>query len=99
MRIADARSRWLGVALPLLAARLVVLSLLGPLVAHVTHWRIRPTILNELYDLDMVSLVRTRGPRRQYLPCVYVRREPWGSPAADAAYMAEYVAPDHAPCR
>jgi len=50
------RSRPLGACLLGLAACLAAVALLGPLATGVIHWRIRPTILSELYGLDAVSL-------------------------------------------
>src|SRR4051812_8347356 len=57
MSTVASRLRLLGVCLLGLAGCLVALSVLGPLITGVIQWRIRPTILAQLYGLDAVSLV------------------------------------------
>jgi hypothetical protein len=48
--------RWLARCLLVVGAALVAVAVLGPLVTGAIHWRIRPTVLNQLYGLDAVSL-------------------------------------------
>src|SRR3954468_7102831 len=57
MSTVASRLRMLGVCLLALAGCLAALSVLGPLVTGAIQWRIRPTILSQLYGLDAVSLV------------------------------------------
>ena len=98
----DSRSRPLGLCLLGLAASLAALSLLGPLVAGVIHWRIRPTILSQLYGLDAVSLVIV-APLAAVAGVLSLRGLALGAllgvgPAAYAVYMVpQYVlGPDYA---
>src|SRR4051795_6356136 len=51
------RPRPLGLCLIALATGLAALSLLGPLVTGVIHWRISVTLRSQLYGLDAVSLL------------------------------------------
>jgi hypothetical protein len=102
MRTIDSRSRSLGVCLLALAASLTALSVLGPLVAGVIHWRIGPTILSQLYGLDAVSLAVV-APLAAVAGGLSLRGNPLGAllgvgPAAYAAYMVpQYVlGPDYA---
>jgi hypothetical protein len=102
MRTIDARSRRLGVCLLALAAALAALSVLGPLVAGVIHWRIGPTILSQLYGLDAVSLAVV-APVAAAAGALSLRGRPLGAllgigPAAYAVYMVpQYVlGPDYA---
>src|SRR3954465_15652695 len=78
MRTIDSRPRWLGVCLLALAASLTALSVLGPLVAGVIHWRIRPTILSQLYGLDTVSLAVV-APLAALAGAVALRGRPLGA--------------------
>ncbi|MEA2320501.1 MAG: hypothetical protein QOD81_351 [Solirubrobacteraceae bacterium] len=97
----DSHARWLGLCLVALAGSLVALSLLGPLVANVIHWRIRPTILSQLYGLDTVSLAVV-APVAVVAGVLSLRGRPLGAllafgPAAYAIYMVpQYVlGPDY----
>jgi hypothetical protein len=102
MRTVDSRSRWLGACLLALAASLTSLSVLGPLVTGVIHWRIRPTILSQLYGLDTVSLMVV-APLAVVAGALSLRDRPLGAllgvgPAAYAVYMVpQYLlGPDYA---
>jgi hypothetical protein len=102
MRTIDPRSRWLGVCLLALAVVLTDLSMLGPLVGGVIHWRIRATLLSQLYGLDVVSLVIV-APLAAVAGGLSLRGRPLGAllgmaPAAYAVYMVpQYVlGPDYA---
>jgi hypothetical protein len=102
MRTIDSRSRWLGMCLLALAASLSALSVLGPLVTGVIQWRIRPTILSQLYGLDTVSLAVV-APAAAVAGALALRGKPLGAllgvgPAAYAVYMVpQYVlGPDYA---
>src|SRR3954451_21496023 len=91
MRTIDSRSRWIGSCLLALAASLTALSVLGPLIAGVIHWRIRPTILSQLYGLDAISLVVV-APLAAVAGALSLRGKPLGAllgvgPAAYAVYM------------
>src|SRR4051812_26872611 len=96
------RSRWLGVCLLALAASLAALSVLGLLITGAIHWRIRPTILSQLYGLDTVSLA-VAAPLAAVAGALSLRGRPLGAllgvgPAAYAVYMVpQYVlGPDYA---
>ena len=98
----DSRARWLGVSLFAVAASLVAVSVLGPLVFGVIHWRIRPTILSQLYGLDAVSL-GVVAPLAALAGALSFRGRPLGAllgfgPAAYTVYMVpQYVlGPDYA---
>jgi len=102
MRTIDSRSRWLGVCLLGVAASLTAVSVLGPLVAGVIHWRIGPTILSQLYGLDTVSLAVV-APLAAVAGVLSLRGRPLGAllgvaPAAYAVYMVpQYLlGPDYA---
>src|SRR3954451_794380 len=96
------RLRLLGVCLLGLAGALVALSVLGPLITDVIRWRIRPTILNQLYGLDAVSLIVV-APVAAVAGGLALRGRTAGAllgfaPAAYAVYMVpQYVlGPDYA---
>ena len=98
----DSRARWLGVSLFAVAASLVAVSVLGPLVVGVIHWRIRPAILSQLYGLDAVSLAVV-APLAALAGALSFRGRPLGAllgfgPAAYTVYMVpQYVlGPDYA---
>ena len=102
MPTVESRSRLLGFCLLGLAGCLVGLSVLGPLVAGVIHWRIRPTILGQLYGLDTVSLAVV-APVAAAAGVLALRGRTTGAllglaPAAYAVYMVpQYVlGPDYA---
>src|SRR3954447_18364744 len=102
MRTIDSRPRWLGVCLLAPAASLTALSVLGPLIAGVIHWRIRPTILSQLYGVDAVSLMLV-APLAAVAGALSRRGRPLGAllgvgPAAYAVYMVpQYLlGPDYA---
>src|SRR4051794_26425784 len=102
VRTIDSRSRWLGVCLLGVAASLTAVSVLGPLVAGVIHWRIGPTILSQLYGLDTVSLAVV-APLAAVAGALSLRGKPLGAllgvgPAAYAVYMVpQYLlGPDYA---
>src|SRR4051794_39150803 len=102
MTIVEPRSRMLGVCLLALAGCLAALSVLGPLVTGAIQWRIRPTILSQLYGLDAVSLVAV-APAAVFAGVAALRGRPAGpllgfAPAAYAVYMVpQYVlGPDYA---
>jgi hypothetical protein len=102
MRTLDARSRWLGACLLALAALFAALSVLGPLVSGIIHWRIRPTILSQLYGLDAVSLAAV-APLTAMAGALSLLGRPLGAllgigPAAYGVYMVpQYVlGPDYA---
>lgn len=92
MRTDDPASRWLGLCLLALATTLATLSVLGPLVADVIDWRIRPTILSQLHGLDAVSFAVV-APLAGAAGVLSLRGRPLGAllgfaPAAYAFYMA-----------
>src|SRR3954462_7587968 len=96
------RLRLLGVCLLGLAGALVALSVLGPLITDVIRWRIRPTILSQLYWLDAVSVMIV-APVAAVAGVSALRGRPSGAllgfaPAAYAVYMVpQYVlGPDYA---
>src|SRR3954465_3755940 len=96
------RLRLLGVCLLGLAGALVALSVLGPLITDVIRWRIRPTILSQLYGLDAVSVMIV-APVAAVAGVSALRGRPSGAllgfaPAAYAVYMVpQYVlGPDYA---
>jgi hypothetical protein len=85
-----------------LATALAALSLLGPLVTGAIQWRIRPTILDQLYGLDALALVVV-APLAVVSGVLALRRRPLGAllgfgPAAYVVYMVpQYVlGPDYA---
>src|SRR4051794_17685814 len=102
MSTVASRLRMLGACLLALAGCLVALSVLGPLITGVIQWRIRPTILSQLYGLDAVSLIVV-APLAAVAGVSALRGQTTGAllgfaPAAYAVYMApQYVlGPDYA---
>jgi hypothetical protein len=102
MSTVASRLRMLGVCLLGLAGCLVALTVLGPLITNVIQWRIRPTILSQLYGLDAVSLIVV-APVAAFAGISALRGRPGGAllgfaPAAYAVYMVpQYVlGPDYA---
>jgi hypothetical protein len=102
MSTVASRLRMLGACLLALAGCLVALSVLGPLITGVIQWRIRPTILSQLYGLDAVSLIVV-APLAAVAGVSALRGQTTGAllgfaPPAYAVYMApQYVlGPDYA---
>src|SRR3954447_20148585 len=102
MSTVASRLRMLGACLLALAGCLVALSVLGPLITGAIQWRIRPTILSQLYGLDAVSLIVV-APLAAVAGVSALRGRPAGAlvgfaPAAYAVYMVpQYVlGPDYA---
>jgi len=92
---------WLALALGALAAGLVVLSLLGPLVSGAVDYRITETIQSQLIGLDAVSLALV-APLAAAAAVLTLRGHALGpvlglGPAAYTAYMIpQYVlGPDY----
>src|SRR4051794_41757804 len=102
MSTVASRLHVLGACLLALAACLVSLSVLGPLITGVIRWRIRPTILSQLYGLDAVSLFVV-APVAAVAGVSALRGRPAGAllgfaPFAYTVYMvSQYVlGPDYA---